>query len=461
MGNKNLDFLFRPASIAVVGASAVPGKISSIILESLKNSGYGGKVFLVNPGYESIGKERCYPSIASIGEEVDLALYAIPAAGVAESLREAAGRVKGAVIIGGGFGEAGEQGRAFEKEIKDIVRKEGVRVVGPNCMGVYDTVSRLDTFFVPAERVKRPSRGGLSIISQSGSFAVTVMDELAAEGIGVARVVSYGNRVDVNESDCLDFLAADEHTKAVAVYMESVDEGRRFVESASRCSAVKPVMAVKVGRHDAGVLAARSHTGAIAGRYEIYRAAFRKAGVIELEGYEDFMDACKAYGTQEASGGNRVMIITDGGGMGVSIADACSKTGLEVPPLSADLADDLRSVFPPYFSVSNPMDLTGSATDALYAEALEKTMGGEGYDMAIVAALWGPPGLSDGLPALIAEKAGLYGKPVIICSPGGEFSREKTRLFRAGNLPVFSTPESAARAASALAGGAKKVKANG
>ena len=445
MSEKNLDFLFKPSSIAVVGASVHPEKISSIIIESLRNS-----------SYEKIGSERCYPSVLSIGEEVDLAVYAIPAEGVAPSLLEADGRLKGAIVIGGGFGEAGEKGRVYEKEIREIVRKHGIRVVGPNCMGVFDTVSKLDTFFIPPDRIKRPGPGGLSIVSQSGSFAVTAMDELCAEGIGVARIVSYGNRADVNESDCLEFLAEDESTTAVALYIESVDDGRRFVEAASRCSAKKPVMAVKVGRRGAGATAALSHTGAITGRYEVYRAAFRKAGIIELEGYEEFIGACKAFGTQKVPAGNRVMIITDGGGMGVSIADACAAAGLEVPPLPAEAAEDLMEVFPPFFSVSNPMDLTGSATDDMYAEAVERALCASDYDIGIVAALWGPPGLTDALPALIAEKAAEAGKPVIICSPGGEFTRKKNALFRDLGLPVFPTPESAVRAAAALAGASAK-----
>lgn len=456
MSEKNLDFLFKPASIAVVGASVHPEKISSIIIESLRNSGYPGKIYPVNPSYEKIGSERCYPSVLAIGEGVDLALYAIPAEGVASSLLEADGRLKGAIIIGGGFGETGDRGKAYEKEIRDIVRKQGIRVVGPNCMGVFDTVSKLDTFFIRPDRIKRPGPGGLSIVSQSGSFAVTAMDELASEGIGVARIVSYGNKVDVNESDCLDFLAEDDSTTAVAIYIESIDDGRRFVEAASRCSANKPVVAVKVGRSGAGVTAAMSHTGAITGRYEVYRAAFRKAGIIELEGYEEFIGACKAYGAQKVPAGNRVIIITDGGGMGVSIADACTEAGLEVPHLSPEIAEDLLEVFPSYFTVSNPMDLTGSATDDMYAEAVERTLGSGDYDIAIVAALWGPPGITDELPALIAEKAGEAGKPVIICSPGGEFTRKKSALFRDLGLPVLPTPESAVRAAAALARGSAK-----
>ena len=448
--DKNLDFLFNPGSIAVVGASPTPGKISNIILENISAAGFKGRVYPVNPKYKSIGSLACYPSLAEIKEGVDLAVFAIPSASVEAAFREGAGRIKGAVIVSGGFGEAGNACRALEKEIRDIARKEQIRVVGPNCMGIYDTVSKVDTFFITSERAARPSKGSLSIVSQSGSFAITAMDELAAEGVGVARVISYGNMVDVNESDCLDFLADDDETGAVAIYMESVADGRRFVEAAARCSAKKPVLALKVGREGAGAAAALSHTGAIAGRHEIYRAAFRKAGVIELSGYEDFIIGCKALGMGTSSNGNRVMIITDGGGMGVSIADACASMSLDAAPLGADAAGELAPMFPSYFSVRNPLDLTGSATDSMFADAIEKSMSKGGYDIAIVAALWGPPALTDELAELIYERGVLMKKPVIVCTPGGAYTRSKMPLFSRRGLPVFSTPESAARAASIL-----------
>jgi len=449
--DKNLDFLFNPGSIAVVGASPTPGKISNVILESLSAAGFKGRVYPVNPGYKSIGDLPCHASLSDIKEGVDLAVFAIPAAAVPAALRQGVGRIKGAVIVSGGFGEAGKAGRALEKEIRDIARGARIRVVGPNCMGIFDAVSKVDTFFITSERAARPARGTLSILSQSGSFAITAMDELAAEGVGVARVISYGNMMDVNESDCLDFLADDDETGAVAIYMESVTDGRRFVEAAARCAAKKPVLALKVGREGAGAAATLSHTGAIAGRHEVYRAAFRKARVIELDGYDDFITGCKALGMGAASSGNRVMIITDGGGMGVSIADACASMGLDAAPLGADAAEELSAMFPSYFSVRNPLDLTGSATDAMFADALEKSMSKGGYDIAIVAALWGPPALTDELAELIYERAVLMKKPVIVCTPGGAYTRSKIPLFARRGLPVFSTPESAARAASILA----------
>lgn len=453
MHNKHdLTAFFSPSSIAVVGASASPGKISGVILESLMNS-FRGAIYPVNPGHSEVMGLKCYPSIEAIGSPIDLAVYALPAGAVPDALFNAGGLSRGAIVVSGGFAETGPVGAALEKALKEAARSTGTRVIGPNCMGIYDTVSGLDTFFIPKERVQRPGRGALSIISQSGSFAVTAMDELATDGIGVARVVSYGNKADVDEADCLDFLSDDTETKAVAIYVESIEDGRRFIEAASRCSAVKPVMAVKVGKASSGISAARSHTGAIAGRYEIYRAAFKKAGIIELNGYEDFLVACKAFGLTSSAGGRRVMIITDGGGMGVNIADACEQMGLSVPGLPEEVAEELRAVFPPYFGIGNPLDLTGSATDESFALALSRTMSGDWYDMVIVAALWGPPALTDNLPGMLAQKPGFREKPIIVCTPGGAYSRERIRLFHEAGLPAFSTPEAAVRAASVLSKG--------
>ena len=453
-GNQAMDFFFNPKTVAVVGASATPGKISNVIIRSLKDSGFAGTVYPVNPKHDSVEGLRCYPSLAEVDSEIDVCVFAVPAQLVPGIIEGSGGKVRGAIIISGGFKETGEEGRGLEGELHELVKKEGVRIIGPNCMGIYDTVSRLDTFFIPPDRMKRPGPGGLSIISQSGSFAVTAIDELAAEGIGVARVVSYGNMIDVNESDCLEFLSGDDSTRAVAIYMESVSDGRRFVEAASRCSKAKPVTAIKVGKTPEAAAAARSHTGAMAGHYEVYRAALRKAGVLELDGYEDFISACKVFGSAPATkgerGGRRVMIITDGGGMGVGIADRCSALGLEVPPLSDEVKEDIRWAFPPYCSMANPMDLTGSATDELFGRALESTMTGDYYDIAIVAALWGPPALTDDLAGVLAQRARIIDKPVLLCSPGGEFTRSKFALFRASGLPVFPSPDEAARAAALI-----------
>lgn len=445
----DISFFFNPKSIAIIGSSPTPGKISYVILESLRKIGFQGDIYPVNPKYKSIDDLKCYGSVSEIGKSIDIAVIAVPAAFVLDALRDAGKLVKGAIIISAGFGEAGKDGRKMEDGIRDIVKETGIRVMGPNCMGVYDTVSKIDTFFVPEERMGRPGKGGISILSQSGSFASIIMDELASEGIGVSRVVSYGNRVDVGESDCLEFLAEDDNTKAVAIYMESVDDGRRFVEAAARCAKKKPVLAIKVGKREAGVSAAKSHTGAMTGRYEIYRAAFKKAGIIEIDGYEGLKDACRALNIFNPVTGRKVLIITDGGGIGVRIADACEEMGLDVANLTGPAQKNLAARFPAYYSIINPIDLTGSVTEEEYVTALEEGLKGS-YDMAIVALLWGPPKLTEGLGDRLTEAIKRVKKPVLLCSPGGTFTKKMNRVFEEKGIPVFTSPESAARAAAVL-----------
>jgi len=444
-----LDCFFNPKSIALVGASLNPEKLSSVIFQRLKAS-FSGSLYLVNPSHSELGGMKCYPTIEDIKEPLDLAVFALQASLIPDMIKASSGAYRGAVVVSGGFKEAGKEGAALEKELGECLCGDGIRIIGPNCLGIFDAITGLDTFFIPSERMARPPRGGLSILSQSGSFAVTVMDELADEGIGVARVVSYGNKVDVNECDCLEFLASDEATKAVVLYIESVEEGRRFVSAATRCALKKPVAALKVGHSVPAIAAARSHTGALAGKPEVYSAAFKKAGVIELGGYEDFLLACKVLAGTVPCRGKRVMIITDGGGMGVTLADNCTDLGLEISPLKEAVVERLGAALPPVCSISNPMDLTGSVTDAHFGEAIMATLSDNDYDMAIVASLWGPPGLTDNLSDIIADKEEYTGKPIIICTPGGRYTRQRTELFRERGLPVFRTPEDAARAASLM-----------
>lgn len=450
----DISFFFNPKTIAVVGASPTPGKPSHIILESLKRIGFSGTIYLVNPKYTSIDGRKCYGSMVDIKDDIDVAILALPASKVLGTLKPVE-NVKGAIIVSAGFKEVGDSGRLLEEELKDIVARKGIRIIGPNCLGIYDTVSKMDTFFIPVERVKRLKKGRISILTQSGSFAEMIVDEMSAEGIGVARIVSYGNRVDVGESDCLNFLVDDDATKVVVLYMESVDDGRRFVDAASRCRKKKPVVAVKVGKREAGVHAARSHTGAISGRYEIYKAAFKKAGIIEVEGYEGLKDACKVLNTYDPVAGKKVLIITDGGGVGVSMADACEDLGLEVTGLTEETRKRLIVKLPGFSATGNPVDLTGSVTDEDYVIAIEEGLNDQ-YDIVIVTVLWGPPEITERLIDKLKEIRDRYNKPILICSPGGKFTRRMAKHFEEKKgLPVFFTPESAARAAAVLAGGKK------
>ncbi len=448
----NLDCFFSPRSVAVVGASPEEGKLSNIILKSLKNAGFSGDIYPINPKHDAIEGFKCYASLDELEGTVDLALFAMGAARAVELIKDFAHKLSGVIIISGGFGEAGPEGVALEGALRAVTSNHPIRIIGPNCLGLYDTNSLVDTFFIPAERFLRPKPGGLSIISQSGSFALTVMDCLAGEGIGVSRVISYGNMVDVSESDCLDYLADDPSTTAVAMYIESVSDGKRFIKAAAACSAVKPVMAIKAGRARVASSAAQSHTGAIAGRYELYRAAFKKAGIVEVTGYEDFIGGCKALGLYGPATGTKVIIITDGGGIGVSLTDAAITNGLDIAPLPATVAAKLKETLPGFCTIANPIDLTGSVTDELYGEALEKALASGYYDIAIVATLLGPPALTDNLATVLADKAKAANKPLIICSPGGEYTRMKNKSFMKLGLPVYTSPEGAIRGARVLTG---------
>jgi acyl-CoA synthetase (NDP forming) len=449
--SKDISFFFNPRSIAIIGASPKPEKLSSTILENLNKVGFPGNIYPVNPKYPSINNLKCYNSLTEIDDDIDVAVIVVPAPRVLDSLKDAGKKVKGVIIVSGGFKEMGDEGKRLEEGIKGVVEKDGLRVMGPNCLGIYDTTSRVDTFFLRRERIARPLRGDISLVSQSGSFASTIMDELSSEGIGVARVINYGNRVDIGESDCLEFLADDEATKVVALYIESIDDGRRFVEVASRCAKKKPVISIKVGKKESGAYAARSHTGAIAGKYEIYRAAFKKAGIIEVYGYEGFIDACRTLSVYSLVKGRRVLVITDGGGIGVSIVDVCEDYGLEVTGIKEDTKRRLTSKLPPFCTIGNPIDLTGSVTDEDYITALEGAVM-DGFDIAILAILWGPPKLTEGLVDKLKRVMSQSHIPIILCSPGGEFTRKMNQIFERNGIPVFSAPEDAAMAAAILTG---------
>jgi acetyl-CoA synthetase (ADP-forming) len=451
---KNLDFFFKPQSIALIGASPSPEKLSRTILKSLKDIGFGGKIYLVNPGYREIEGLKCYASVGEIEDKIDIAIFAVPAATVLEILRGPVKNIRGAVIVSSGFRETGDEGKQMEAELKSLLKEKGIRAIGPNCLGIYDTVSKVDTFFIGSDKIERPPRDGISVLTQSGSFAAMIMDEMANEGLGVARVISYGNKADIDENDCLEFLADDEATKVAVLYIESVGDGRSFLDAASRCTGKKPVVALKVGKRETGAKAASSHTGAVSGMYEAYEAAFRKTGIIEVAGYEELKDACKVLSSYTPVRGKRVLIITDGGGIGISIADACEDAGLEVPELPPEAVSRLKGSLPAFAAVRNPMDLTGNVRDEHYLAALREAFGDE-YDLAIVSLLWGPPLLSEGVAGKIRQFAENSGKPVLICSPGGKFPRKMASAFTANGIPVFFTPESAVRAAAVLCRGRK------
>ncbi len=289
----DLDGFFHPKTVALIGATDNPLKPGTSILENL--SLFRGAVFPVNPKHETLLGQRCYPSIAAVPEAIDLAIVALPARLVEQEIERLHEKgIRRAILVSSGFAEAGEAGLGMQKRLAETTLRYGIRVIGPNALGVYNTDNGLDSFFVSRHRVSRPAAGRLSIISQSGAITVILMEALARDDIGIAKAVNYGNRLDIDDADCLDYFADDPQTGAVAMYMESVADGRKFLKSAKAFAAKKPLVVWKAGKHELGASAVASHTATLAGRYGLYQAAFRQAGAVEAYGFDHMIDAAKA-----------------------------------------------------------------------------------------------------------------------------------------------------------------------
>jgi Acyl-CoA synthetase (NDP forming) len=281
----NIDELFHPSSVAVVGATPKQGHVGYVIMVNLLGK-FKGKVFLVNPRYDSINGVKCYKGLTDVDDEVDLAVIAVPAPVVPQVVADAVKKgVKALIIISGGFSEVGDEGRRLEDEVRSIIKDSKVRVLGPNCIGVYNAENGLDTFFLPEDRMGRPPKGPIALISQSGAVAAAILDWASRRKLGIGLAVNYGNKIDVSESELLEYFAGNPNVKVITIYMEGLKypgEGLRFLETARKVAQVKPVIVYKAGRTKASVHAVASHTAALAGDYEIYRGAFRQAGLIGI-----------------------------------------------------------------------------------------------------------------------------------------------------------------------------------
>lgn len=447
-----LEKFFNPESVAVIGATEDPKKITSMIMKNLIEMGFEGRLVPVNPHHDEVFRHKCYPSLLEIKEKIDLTVISIPAKFVPEVLRQQATcGIKNAIVVSGGFAESGYKGAVLELEVGKICREEGIRLVGPNCIGVLDNYSNFSSSFLPWTKVKRPAKGNLSILSQSGSFATCVLDMLSEEGMGVSKVINYGNRVDVGESEMIEYLTDDDSTHVIGIYMESVDDGRRFIDASSSCSRSKPIVALKVGRRDSGIEAVRSHTGTIAGKYEIYKAAFKKSGIIEVNGFTEFLDACKVLSMQKPAKGKRILVLTNGGGFGVAASDICSVNGLDVAPTPESVRKVLSGKFPGYFILNNPIDLTGSSGDEDYGIAMKSALvDNDFFDAAIIISLMPPQTMTDGVVDIISQMARESGKPVVICVASGVYTGGVKTKFEEKGLPVFPTPERCVKAMSVL-----------
>lgn len=366
--DSRLDKMFFPESVAVVGASDVPAKWGNLILTSILGWNFPGKVYPVNPKKDTILGHKAYPSLTAIPGEVDLALFAVPAQAIPEGLRECVAKgIKAAVIITSGFREAGASGAQLEREIVDIAREGGMLFIGPNTMGIASAHRYFEAIPAPTG----PEPGGLAVISQSGNIGLQIIKWIAHKGIGLAAYAGTGNEAMLKAQDLLKYFGSREEVKAVAMYIEGIDDGRGFCETASEVSPKKPVIAIKAGRSQAGSKAAQSHTGSMAGSFAVYRAMFSQSGVIMVDNPSELLLVSSAAVHLPPPRTNRVAIMTMGGGWGIVAADECEEAGLVLPPLPDAIVSELNGVLPPFWNRRNPVDVVGEADPSIYLKVIE------------------------------------------------------------------------------------------
>ncbi len=451
---KVLDSLFNPKSIILIGAAHTEKKLGGIVLNNLLKSEV--TIYPVNPKYEALMGIKTYPSVKAVrelfnasGTLVDVAIIMRPASEVPGILRELHPWTKAAVIVSAGFSETGQA--ELQDEVKNIGKETGISLLGPNCLGVYNAHQKLDTLFIARERLKRPKKGNVAVISQSGAVMTCLFEAIRASNTGVSKAVGYGNAIDIDESDFYDYLALDSHTGIVISYIESVGDGRKFIKSARALSEEKTLIILKSGKGFSGRAAAFSHTGRLAGRYEVFSSVLRQFGIKEAVDFDDLVDSAKALSYQKPlnrGSGRRVCIVTNGGGAGVLAADECTKQMLDVARVREEKFQKLREVFPPFYSMGNPIDLTAQVKDTDYAVVLEILK--DDYDGFLIMALTTVTGITDALAGIIKHFRETTNKPVVLYTDSNGSARSMTALFEKAGIPAYPSPERAARGLNAL-----------
>jgi len=443
----SLDGFFRPSSVAIIGASREPGKLGHEVLRNIIEAGFKGEVYPVNPKADEVLGLKCYPSIKDVPSQVDLAVVIVPAKFVPSVIADCGAKgTRAVVVISGGFGETGPAGGELERQMLETAGRGGVRIIGPNCQGVNSTSVGLCASW-PLVKV----RGPISIISQSGTIAAALACWADEEGVGISKLVALGNKCDVDETELLSYLAGDPETEVIALYIEGVRNGRKFMEVARAAASKKPVVVVKGGRTAKGAEAVLSHTRSLAGSDAVFDAAFRQAGIIRALDVEDLYDICKGFACLPLPKGENVVIVTSSGGSGILATDACEELGLNIIDLPADVRDALNGKLPPECILRNPLDLTGSATSQMYDEVLTALNAANSIDSIIVVVGDPMPNISE----VIAEHSRRGKTLVPVMLGGGQVEVEERGKLQDLHMAVYSSPVRAARALAALARYAK------
>jgi len=442
MNSLNLDSIFNPKSIALIGASDEEGSVGYILMKNLTEMGYTGHVHPVNIRKQEILGLKAYPSVSKLPQIVDLAIIATPASTVPDIIEECgACGIKGIIIISAGFKEAGASGKELETRILEIKKKYNMRIIGPNCLGIIHPDINLNATFIP----KKLRSGSIAFISQSGALGSAILDLATHENINFSNFVSVGSMIDVNFGDLIDYFGTDPKTRSILMYIEGITDARKFMSAARHFSRTKPIIVVKSGRSIESAKAAASHTGAITGEDMVYDAAFKRAGIVRVKDIADLFNCAEAIGKHPLPRGPNLAIITNAGGPGVMASDAIIALGGKLAQLSNSTIETLNSVLPPHWSKGNPVDILGDAKAKRYEEAAQACFTDENVDGVLI--IYTPQGGSD--PAEIAEKImdlynkNKFSKPYLTSFMGYEDVENANHILTENGIPTYSTPEQA------------------
>jgi len=455
-----LDVFFDPVSVAVIGAAREPAKLGHAVLNNILQYGFKGRVYPINPKADEVLGLPCYPSVLAVPGPIDLAVIVIPAKFVAGVLEECGQKgVKGVITITAGFRETGSEGMRMEKELIAILNRYGMRMIGPNCLGLIDTIIPINASFAAG----MPPQGNIAFMSQSGALCTAILDWSLAEGIGFSRFVSLGNKADTCEIDFLQAWDADPATKVVIAYLEGITDGPRFMDIARQVTQRTPIIAVKSGGTSAGARAVSSHTGTLAGSEAAYNAAFSQCGVMRADSVADLFDYSLAFAYQPLLTGDRLAIVTNAGGPGIMATDAIEHAGLKLASLQKETVDRLREFLPPAANFYNPVDVLGDALADRYGAALETVLNDPGVDGVIV--LLTPQAMTQivetaravgqaaAKPRYIAPTGSIgakHAKPVLGCFMGEKEVRKGIRVLAKHKVPNYPFPERAVGAFKAM-----------
>jgi acetyltransferase len=434
-----LKYLFNPEAVAVIGASCDTKKVGYAVVNNLVKFKYTGKVYPINPTTTEILGLRAYPSLSAVGKKIDLVVICVPARFVPDVMKECGeAKVKTAVVITAGFKEAGHEGLLLEQEMVRIAEDYGIRILGPNCLGVMNTSNNMNASF-GGEILK----GRTALFSQSGALGVAIMDWALECNFGFSKVISLGNKSDLNEADFLEYFIDDAETDVVLGYIEDVIDGKRFMEIARKATRVKPVILIKAGGTASGARAASSHTGALAGSETAFTAAFKQTGIIRAQGIQDLFDMALTFSGGKLPAGDRLLIITNAGGPGIIAADAADKVGITLSPMTRESINAIAPLLPSSACLYNPVDIIGDATSERYATVLNRAVIDPNVDGILM--LLTPQAMTDvgNIAQIIIDSASKTDKPVISAFVGGKSVHAEIAQMKLHSVPAFSYPETA------------------